>query len=180
MTEYYFDIETTGTDFDKDEIITLQWQEVDRFTGAPIGKLNILKRWESSEEKIIREFQPNLTCHHWDFVFIGKNLSFDFCILNERLKHFRLGEIDLRCLHERASLDIKPILVMMNNGFVGYDKLIPKTNPITGNLIPELYKAKRYPEIVKYVEDEAGDFLRIYQVLKKELGSLRKRIGLGK
>ena len=110
MAEYYFDIETTGTNFDTDEIITIQWQELDRFTGKPIGELNILKRWESSEEEIIKKFQPNLTCNRWAFVFIGKNLFFDFCMLDERLKHFGIGKIDLRCLNERVSLDIKPIL----------------------------------------------------------------------
>ena len=50
MVEYYFDMETTGVDFDKDEIITIQWQELD-ITGKPIGKLNILKSWDSSKRK---------------------------------------------------------------------------------------------------------------------------------
>lgn len=175
MAEYYFDIETTGTDFDKDEIITIQWQELDRFTGEPLGELDILKRWESSEEEIVKAFHPKLTCYHWDFVFIGKNLFFDFCMLNERLKHFRLGDIDLRCLNERVSLDIKPILVIMNSGnFMGYDKVLPKTNPLTNDKIPQLFKEGRFPEIVQYVKDETKDFTEAYQVFKKELPSLKK------
>ena len=174
MAEYYFDIETTGVDFDKHEIITIQWQELDRYTGKPIGELNVLKRWESSEEDILKRFSPNLTCYQWDFVFIGKNLFFDFCMLNERLKHFGLGKIDLRCLNERVSLDIKPILVIMNNGFGGYDKVMPKTNPTPNDTVPKLYAEKKFPEIIKYIEDEAKDFVKAYQVFKRELPSLKR------
>jgi hypothetical protein len=177
LTEYYFDMETTGIDFDKDEIITIQWQELDRFTGEPIGELNILKRWESSEEEIIKTFHPNLTCYHWDFAFIGKNLFFDFCMLNERLKHFNLSEIDLRCLYERVILDIKPILVIMNSGdFIGYNKVLPKTNPVTNDQIPRLYKEGNFPQIVQYIKDETKDFVKAYQIFKREIPSLAKHL----
>jgi hypothetical protein len=173
MTEYYFDIETTGVDFDEDKIVTIQWQELDRDNGEAISELNILKSWESSEKNILKEFSPKLTCYPWNFVFIGKNLHFDFCMLNERLKHFGLGKIDLRCLNKRISLDIKPILVMMNKGFGGYDKVIPKTNPTPNDTIPKLYAEERYSEIVKYIEDEAKDFVKAYQTFKRELPSLK-------
>jgi hypothetical protein len=175
LTEYYFDIETTGVDFDKDEIITIQWQRLNGFTGEPIGELEILKRWDSSEEEIIKAFLPNLTCRPFDFIFIGKNLFFDFCLLNERLKHFGLGEIDLRCLHERVSLDIKPILVLMNDGnFKEYDKVLPKTNPTTNDMIPQLYRERRYPEIIQYIKDETKDFIKAYQIFKKEIPRLKQ------
>jgi uncharacterized protein YprB with RNaseH-like and TPR domain len=62
LTEYYFDIETTGFDFDKDELITIQWQRVNGFTGEPIGELNILKRWEymvNGEKEILTAFKKN-------------------------------------------------------------------------------------------------------------------------
>lgn len=175
MTEYYFDVETTDTDFDKGEIITIQWQRLNGFTGEPVDKINILKRWESSEEDILKEFYPHLKCKPFDFIFIGKNLFFDFCMLNERLKHYGLGEIDLRCLNERVSLDIKPILVIMNDGsFKAYDEVIPKTNSTPNDMIPKLYADKRYPKIIKYIEDEAKDFIKAYQILKKEIPSIRR------
>ena len=174
MAEYYFDIETTGTDFDKAEIITIQWQRLNGFTGETFGELNILKCWDSSEEDVLKKFYPNLTCKPFDFIFVGKNLFFDFCILNERLKHYGIGEIDLRCLNQRVSLDIKPILVIMNGGnFKGYDKVLPKTNPTTNDTIPKLYCEKKYPEIIKYIEDETKDFIKSYQVFKKELPKLK-------
>ena len=161
-------METTGVNFDKDEIITIQCQEIDGYTGKSVGKLNILKRWDSSEEDILKKFYPNLTCRPFDFIFVGKNLFFDFCMLNERLKHFGIGELDLRCLNQRVSLDIKPILVIMNDGnFRGYDKVLPKTNPTTNDLIPKLYSEKKYPEIIKYIEDETKDFIKSYQFSKR-------------
>ena len=174
LVEYYFDMETTGTDFDKDEIITIQWQRLG-FAGEPIGELNILKRWKSSEKEILERFFPNLTCNHWDFIFVGKNLLFDFNMLNQRMKHYDLGEFDLRCLYERVTLDIKPILVLMNNcRFIGYEKMLPKTNPLENKDIPELYKKGEFSEILQYIKDETEDFIKVYQILKKEMPPLRK------
>ena len=174
LVEYYFDTETTGINFDKDEIITIQWQKLDGFTGKPIDKLNILKSWDSSEEDILKTFLPKLKCSPFDFIFVGKNLLFDFGILNERLKHYGLDGIDLRRFHERVSIDIKPILVLMNGGnFKGYDKVIPKTNPTSNDFCPKLYQEARYSEIVKYIEDEARDFVRAYQIIKKEIQPIR-------
>ncbi len=173
--EYYFDMETTGTDFDKGEIITIQWQRLSGYTGESWGELNILKCWESSEEDILRKFNPNLICKPFDFIFVGKNLFFDFCMLNERLKKYGLGEIDLRCLNQRVSLDLKPMLVIMNGGnFRGYDKVLPKTNPTTNDTIPQLYAEKKYPEIIKYIEDETKDFIKAYQIFKREMPKLKQ------
>lgn len=173
MAEYYFDVETTGINFDKDEIITIQWQRLDGFTGEPIGELIILKEWESSEKEILERFLPNLRCKPFDFIFIGKNLLFDFSLLNQRMKRYNLGELDLRCIYERVSLDIKPILVLMNKGnFTGYDKVLPKTNPLSNDKIPLIYRDKKYAEIVQYIKDEANDFIIAYQQFKKEFPSL--------
>ncbi len=179
LVEYYFDIETTGFHFDKDEIITIQWQELDRYTGESVGALNILKRWEyenqdTAEREMIKEFIPKLELYNWDFIFIGKNLAFDFCMLDGRMRHYDLGKIDLEFLHRKIILDIKPILVMMNGAFKGYNKIIPNTNPTENREIPLLYKKKKYAEILQYIEDETKDFIKAYQILKKELPKLTK------
>ena len=185
LAEYYFDMETTGFDFDKDEIITIQWQQLDGFTGEPIGNLKTLKRWEyqdkeNAEKEMIKAFITNLRRNPFDFIFVGKNMSFDFCLLNERMKKYGLGELDLRWLHERVSLDLKPILVIMNKGnFIGYHKVLPKTNPIENKEIPELYRQGKYEEISQYVEDEVEDFLNAYQIFKKEIPKLKNLIWEG-
>ena len=61
----YLDIETTPKcvdwmrgyeGLDAWEILTVQWQEVDAFTGQEIGELKMIKRWEEGTEKdFIRE-----------------------------------------------------------------------------------------------------------------------------
>jgi hypothetical protein len=170
-------METTGFDFDKDTIETIQWQRLNGFTGEPIGELNILKRWESSEKEILEAFIPNLRCKPFDFIFVGKNLLFDFCFLSQRLKHYNLGEFDLQCLYERVSLDVKPILVMINEGnFKDYDKVLPKTNPLTNDQIPQLIKECRFSEVTQYIKDEAQDFIKAYQIFKKEIPSFKERL----
>jgi len=176
LVEYYFDVETTGTDFDKDEIITIQWQRLG-FAGEPIGELNILKSWESSEKEILGNFIPKLTGYRWDFVFVGKNLLFDFYMLNQRMKQHNLGEFNLRNLDERIILDISHVLVLMNKGdFRGYEKLIPKTNPLENKDIPRLFREHKFPEIIQYIKDEAKDFIKAFQTLKREMPSLTKHL----
>jgi len=177
VTEHYFDIETTGLDPQKDKVITIQWQQLDRFTGAPVDQLHILKEWESSEKEILKAFLPKLTCPHWDFVIIGKGLLFDFSFLEKRLNHHNLGVFDLSCADERVVLDIKHALVLINKGtFVGYDKLLDKEGALSKVKVHELYAQKRYQEIIEYIEKEASVFLRAFQTLKKEMPTLAKHL----
>ena len=60
------------------------------------------------------------------------------------------------------------------SNFRGYDKVLPKTNPLTNDKIPRLFREGKFAEIMQYVKDEATDFIEAYQVFKKELLSLTK------
>jgi len=63
----------------------------------------------------------------------------------------------------------------MNNGnFKDYDKVIPKTNPVTNDRISQLFLDEEYSEIIQYIKDEAKDFIKAYQIFKKEIPSLKK------
>ena len=69
MTEYYLDIETTGLDPNSDQIITIQYQKLE-----PLGKLKVLKSWESSESQIIEEFLEIFVKEGketWNFIPVG-------------------------------------------------------------------------------------------------------------
>ena len=107
---------------------------------------------------------------------MGKNLLFDFMFLSERAEKYGLKTMDLSCLHDRVFLDLKHVLVLMNNGrFRGYDNLLKKGRHVNEN-VPELYRQKKYKEITKYVKEESKTFVEAYRKLKRELPSLAKHL----
>jgi hypothetical protein len=177
LVEYYFDIETTGLDPEHNKVITVQIQELAGRTGEPIGEIEILKEWESSEKQLLERIMPLLTCERpFDFVTIGKNLLFDFMFLSKRAEKYGLENMDLNCLHKRAFLDLKHILIMVNEGsFKGYDKLLRKGKQVNSQ-IPELYSQGKYDEIANYIKEEAKVFIEAYQKLKKEMPLLAKHL----
>jgi len=173
-------METTGFDPSKDKIITIQFQELDRFTGEPIGDLKIFKEWESSEKEILTEFLPNITQDAWDFIMIGNNLPFEFIFLTYRTKEHGLHDFDITHWFDRVWLDLKHVAVMINsresNPFRGYQKIFGKTGKVTGKDIPGLYNDKRWPDIIKYIQDEADGFIKAFKVLKREMPSLLEKL----
>ena len=56
IMNYYLDIETTGLNPFYHKIITIQYMELERNTGKPVGLLKILKEWESDEKTILKRF----------------------------------------------------------------------------------------------------------------------------
>jgi uncharacterized protein YprB with RNaseH-like and TPR domain len=175
LVENYFDIETTGLDPKRDKIITVQIQKLEGRTVEPIGKMEILKEWESSEKEILQKIMPLLTCENpFDFIIVGKNLLFDFMFVSERAKKYHLKTMDLSCLHDRAFLDLKHVLVLINDGrFRGYNDLLRMGKHVNED-IPELYRRKRYREIAGYVRNESKTFIEAYRKLKREMPSLAK------
>ncbi len=106
---------------------------------------------------------------------VGKSLLFDFMFLSHRAKKCGLNGLDLQYFDNRVFLDLKPILVMINKGsFKGYDRVTDKEGSLAKVDVPKLYEEGKYPEIIKYIEKEAEIFTTAYQILKKEMPSLRK------
>ena len=174
MVEHYFDMETTGLNPQKDKIIAIQTQRLVGRTGEPIDEVNILREWETSEKEIVMKMMPLLTCKNpFGFIMVGKNLLFDFMFLNVRAEKYGLKGLDLPCFYNRASIDLKPILVMVNNGnFKGYDRVLDKKGELAKVDVPRLYKEEKYQEIVQYIKEEAKTFVDAYQKLKTRMPSL--------
>jgi len=177
LVEHYFDIETTGLNPEHDKVITVQIQKMDGRTGELIGEIEIQKEWEFSERELLEKAIPLLTCENpFDFLMIGKNLLFDFMFLSKRAEKYGLKNMDLHCLHNRAFLDLKHVLIMVNEGsFRGYDKLLRKGKRVNEQ-IPELYMQRKYDEIVEYIKEEAKTFIEAYRKLKKEMPPLAKHL----
>jgi DNA polymerase elongation subunit (family B) len=177
LVEHYFDIETTGLNPEHDKVITVQIQKMDGWTGELIGEIEIQKEWESSERELLEKAIPLLTCENpFDFLMIGKNLLFDFMFLSKRAEKYGLRSMDLHCLHNRAFLDLKHVLVMINEGgFRGYDKLLKKGKHVNEQ-IPELYMQRKYDEIAEYIKEEAKTFIEAYRKLKKEMPLLARHL----
>ena len=172
MAEYYFDIETYSPgekpNPETDKIISIQFQRMDLETGRPIGDLIILKEWESSEEKIVKNFYDIFFREGldiWNFVMVGNNLNFDFEFLILKFEKYlgkKLSSKDLHCI--RPHFDIKPFLVMLNGGnFKGasLDKFTKKNQ--NGRAIKDYYQNKEYSKIEDYIKNETESFLEFLQ-----------------
>jgi hypothetical protein len=178
LTEYYFDIETYSTtrkpDPAKDKIITIQFQELSTIEGKPLDRLNILTEWNlKSERKLLAAFRGRfLTGRDFDFIPIGENLyGFDLISLLHRLnKYFHL-DLGMDFFRDRPVIDIKPILVMMNQGnFRDYQRVLGKKS---GHMVRQWYENKDYDKIERYVRREARNFITKYQTLKKQIPRIR-------
>ncbi|MFC1965180.1 hypothetical protein ACFLWG_04200, partial [Chloroflexota bacterium] len=112
MSDYYFDIETNSRtskpDYKNDEILTIQFQQVDSRTGEKEGDLTILKSWESSEKDILEIFYSVFSPEDlWKFVPIGCNLSFDFFSLLYRWRGIGIKVKPKILFSEHPYIDIK-------------------------------------------------------------------------
>ncbi|MBT7102241.1 hypothetical protein HN935_01895 [archaeon] len=175
MGNYYLDIETTGLDPDVDEILTIQYQELERYTGEAIGPLVILKAWESSEKEIIERFlrDSNFSdAYAFSFISVGYNLVFEHNFLKARSAKYGLPEIDIL---NKPFIDLHTIGIMMNRGEFkgsGLDKITGKDRD--GMMVPVWNKVGDYDKIVEYIEMETREFVKFNVWLYKRMPELLK------
>jgi len=169
----YLDIETTGLDPKTDKIITIQFQELNRYTGEAIGELVILKEWESSEKQIIEEFirRSNiLDSYDFSFVPVGYNLGFEHKFLKERSEINNLPSLDILNL---PFIDLIAIGRLMNGGQFkgsGLSNLTGKQG--NGNQIPDFYQNKEYDKIIDYIKNETEEFIKFNKWLYRKMPTL--------
>lgn len=178
MTEYYFDIETLGTDPQQDKIVTIQYQMLE--DGEPVGDLVILKEWESSEGEIVKEILDKQLLHPgWDFVPFGNRLRFDIIFTIEKaqqhgLLDWKIGDMKYY-LFNKPRLDIASTLVMMNDlKFMGsgVDNFTKKRK---GDIVPVHYAKREYDEIINYIQQERDAILGLLAELRSVLTTFGNR-----
>lgn len=161
MGNFYLDVETTGLDPNVDEILTIQYQELARGSGAAIGPLIILKAWESSEKGIIERFLAEtsfLDAYDFSFVPVGYNLTFEHNFLKRRAAIHGLPEIDIL---SKPFIDLRVVGILMKGGEFkgsGLNKITGKDRD--GMMVPIWFDHGDYDKIVEYVEMEAREFLK--------------------
>jgi len=174
---YYLDIETTGLDPLHSKIITIQYMELERNTGKPVGLLKILKEWESDEKTILKRFIEDFVPENdWAFVPIGFNLQFEHDFFWQRCISNGLRPVDI---FNGPFLDLKTVAVLMNKGEFKGASLHKMTNkPHGGGNIPQLYGEKKYAEIESYIKNETDEFSnfcsRLYVEMPQLLENMKK------
>lgn len=173
MGNYYLDIETTGLNPETCGILTIQFQELDRFTGEAKGKLIILKSWESSEKEIIEGFlrlSNILDIDRFSFVPHGYNLGFEHKFLMRRAEIHGLPKIDIL---GSPFVDLHHIGILMNNGEFkgsGLDKITEKKGQ--GRDVLEMHSFGDYDKIEAYIRQEARAYIKFHAWLRKRMPEL--------
>lgn len=178
MAEYYFDMETYSPgerpDPENDKIVSIQFQRMDLKTGKSIGKLEILKEWESSEKEIVTQFYNAFFKDGqsvWDFIAVGMNLNFEWEFLISKFDKYLGKKILSRDLHyNRPHIDIKSIIVLLNGGSFQGAKLDNFTKkPMDGRVIKDYYEKKDWEKIEDYIKTETESFLEFFQQIKSRI-----------
>ena len=172
---YYLDIETTGLDPLHSKIITIQYVELERNTGKPVGPLKMLKEWESDEKTILKRFIEDFVPENdWAFVPIGFNLQFEHGFLWQRCISNGLQPVDIL---KGPFLDLKTVAVLMNKGEFKGASLHKMTNkPHSGAIVIEWYNEKKYEEIENYIKTETDEFANFCAMLYVEMPKLFESI----
>lgn len=161
MGNFYLNIETTGINPCENKILTIQFQELDRNTGEPIGELKIFKEWGSSEKEIISQFlsQTKITdSYAFTFIPVGYNLAF---VLNFLKQRTALYEISFPDMLDKPLIDLRAIGVLMNSGEFrgsGLDNLLGREKK--AHSLPVWYNNSEFEKILEYIKEQTTDFLK--------------------
>jgi len=175
MPEYYVDLETTGLDAKKDMVVAIAYQRLGMLTGRGEGNLTILKAWETSEKDVLERFLPVfMGGGPFSFVAIGLNIPFIYSFIVERSRIHGLEAPDpLYLMGSKPYLDLKPLLVMMNNGSFKGASLENFTDlSSSSDMVPKAFYENDHKAILDHILEKSSEFLRLYRHLKEVMPEL--------
>lgn len=170
MPLHYLDIETTGLDPRRAEVVTIQFQQVSP-AGHPSGPLTILKAWESSEREIIGKFVRDTAffdkTRPWEFFPTGFNLGFEYRFLLGRMQRLGIDPgVPWDWAFDKPSLDLHPVAVLMNHGrYKGSSLESFSRKPTSGHTVIDALGRKDWPAVERYVEEETAAFFELLSTL---------------
>ena len=170
----------TGFSPEENDIISIQTQELDS-SGNPIGKLIILRSWESDEEQIVKDFYKNFVkekLNPFDFIFVMQNSLFDFRFLISKFKKYNLdigNPMDF-CF-SYPIIDLRTTLIIANNmQFKGSGLSSMTLKKTDGKMIPEYFKDKKYNLIEEYIIQETESFIKAFQIIIEHNKTLKPKL----
>jgi len=164
LAEWYFDIETEGTDPQQDRILTIQYQAMT--DGEAAGSFQVLAEWEWGEKQIVRMIvEKGLLDPTWDFVPVGNHLKFDLTFIMEKAEKYGIKKFGLEGLRyywfTKPLIDLAPVLELMNRGRFHGSSSSEFTDKKNSSDVPRLYRDGKYAEIIEYVTREKDETLAI-------------------
>lgn len=181
MAEYYFDIETPGPEKGGEPALSVAWQRLKRNRAA--GEINILKSWEmGGRKKVLKEVLRlgvfDWAKDPWEFIPVGMNLMFDFHVLIGQMEEAKVKQWTKddvwAFLRNKPFKDIKPVLVLMNDGRfqdAGLHNFAAK-KPESSDEVIARWRAGDYKGVDEYIRGEAEGFVELYDRVARHLAQL--------
>lgn len=171
MDFHYLDIETTGLDPHRDEVLSIQTHRI--IDGHPAGEMVVHKAWESDELDIVRRFleETQFFAEPWNFIPIGFNLNYELKWLYVKGK--AAGAIPRFTRFEtldKPRIDIKDLAVLMNGGRFKGAKLENFSAKMgSGDIVVKAIQERDYATIEHYIQQETEAFLALYEKLYTQM-----------
>jgi len=181
LTEWYFDVETEGTDPQQDRILTIQYQSLE--DGVPRGSFQILAEWEWGEKELVRLIvEKGLLDPTWDFVPVGNRLKFDITFVMEKAEKYGIKKFTVEGLRyywfNKPLMDIAPVILLMNSGRFSGSSISGFSEKRNSSQVPGLHREGRYSDIIEYVtreKDETLALIREARSVLEKFGVMRAR-----
>jgi hypothetical protein len=171
---YYFDIETTGIDPVKCQIISVQVVGLAQNAGTVCRPFKMFKAWELGEKGMLEkalEYVEAYDPYPFKFIPVGYNLDFEDRFISTRMDILGMKRLPMGVVsYERPRIDLRPIGAILCKGeFKGSSLTVISGKKGTGKDVLEFYQNGQFDKIEEYAKQEAEEYIRFLDWLFKVL-----------